>query len=52
MRFSMGCKFVGKVGIDVLPEFLFHVVNLGVNVGSDVIFNILVVSGSHGEGKS
>jgi hypothetical protein len=28
------------------------VVNLGVNVGSDVVFKILVASGGHGEGKT
>jgi hypothetical protein len=34
------------------PQFLFHVVNLGVNVGSDVVSKILVASGGHGEGKT
>ena len=52
MRFKVGCKLAGKVGIDVLPQFLFHVVNLGVDVGSDVVFKIFVVGGLHGEGKS
>ena len=40
------------MGIDILPQFLFHVVNLGVDVGSDVVFKVLVVSVGHGEGKT
>jgi hypothetical protein len=42
----------GKVGIDFLPQFIFHVVNLGLNVGSDTVSKILVSSGVHGEGKT
>jgi hypothetical protein len=48
MRLKVGCKLAEKVGIDVLLQFLFHVVHFGLYVG----FKVLVASGVHGEGKT
>jgi hypothetical protein len=39
------------VEIEVLLQFHFHLVHLGVNVGNHVVFKFLVPSGGHGEGK-
>jgi hypothetical protein len=51
LRIKVGCKLYGKVGIDVLLQFLFHVVHFGLDVGSDAVFKVLVVIVGHGEGK-
>jgi hypothetical protein len=48
MRLKVGFNIVDKVGIDVLLQFLFSVVHFGVNVGSYVVFKVLVASVVHG----
>jgi hypothetical protein len=52
MRLKVGCKLVGKVGIDVLLQFLFNVVHFELYVGSDLGFKVLVAIGDHGQGKT
>jgi hypothetical protein len=43
---------VGKVGIEVLLQFYFQVVCLGLNVDNYAVFKFLVTRGGHGEGKT
>jgi hypothetical protein len=45
---KVGCKLVGEVGIDVLLQFLFHVIRFGIYVGIDIVFKVLVAGVSHG----
>jgi hypothetical protein len=47
----VGFELVGNVGIEFLLQFQFQLVHLGVNVGNYAIFEFLVASGGHGEGK-
>jgi hypothetical protein len=43
---------VGKVGIDGLLKFLFHVVHFFIYVGIDMVFKFLVAGVGHGEGET
>ena len=49
---QVGFKLVVQVGIDVLLQFLFQLINFGLNVGIFSIFKVLVASVGHGEGKT
>jgi hypothetical protein len=45
---EVGCKLDGKVGIDVLLQFFFHVIHFDIYVVIDIFFKVLVAGVGHG----